>query len=166
MVKEKKCFPMSDMESLLSNKATDVNEVPTSYNTRVNYRNHTPGRLLSRIIDCNHFAACGNWLLSISIDQISFCRLLSIIKHNIFCCCGVARDCHGGLLYDGRVSGDKQLLYVLSKLLTVSSLWIDDPLAVAVVRLPKFCSHGVDEELSWMVSKKIFVKIRSCPILS
>lgn len=83
MVKGEKCFPMSDIESPLSNKTTDVNGVPTSYNTRVSYRNHTPGRLLSRIIDFNHFAACGNWLLSISID-ISFCRLLLIImKHNI-----------------------------------------------------------------------------------
>jgi hypothetical protein len=79
-----KCFPMSDIESPLSKKATDVNEVPTSYNTNVSYRNHTPGRLPSRIIDFNHFAVCGNWLLPISID-ISFCRLLSIImKHNFF----------------------------------------------------------------------------------
>jgi hypothetical protein len=109
---------MSDMESPLSNKATDVNEVPTSYNTNVSYRNHTPGGLLSRIIDFNHFAACGNWLLSISIDQISFCRLLSIIKHNIVFCCGFARGCHGGLSYDGRVSGGKQFLYMVSELLT------------------------------------------------
>jgi len=84
MVKGEKCFPMSDIASPLSNKATGVNEVPTSYNTRVSYRNHTPGRLLSRIIGFNQFAVCGNWLLSISID-ISFCRLLLIImKHNIF----------------------------------------------------------------------------------
>jgi hypothetical protein len=58
--KGRKCFPVSDIESPLRNKATDVNEVPTSYNTRMSYRNHTPGRLLSRIIDFNHFAACGN----------------------------------------------------------------------------------------------------------
>jgi len=55
-----KCFPMSDIESPLSKKATDVNEVPTSCNTYVSYRNHTPGRLPSRIIDFNHFAVCGN----------------------------------------------------------------------------------------------------------
>jgi hypothetical protein len=164
MVKGEKCFPMSDIESPLSNKATGVNEVPTSCNTYVSYRNHTPGRLLSRIIDFNHFAVCGNWLLSISID-ISFCRLLSIItKHNIFC--GVARDSHGGLSYDGHVSDDKQFLYVVSKLLTMSSLWIDGPLAVAVVRLQRLYYHGGDEALSWMVSKKTFVKIGSWLILS
>jgi hypothetical protein len=60
------------------------------------------------------------------------------MKHNFFFC-GVARDCHSGLSYDGHVSGDKHLLYVVSKLLTVSSSWIDGPLAVAVaVRLQRF----------------------------
>lgn len=59
----------------------------------------------------------------------------------------VARDCHGGRSYDVHVSGDKQLC-VVSELLTVSSLWIDDPLAVSVVRLQRFCCHGGDEELS------------------
>jgi len=55
-----KYFPMSDIESPLSNKATGLNEMPTSYDTYASYRNHTPGRLLSRIIEFNHLAVCGN----------------------------------------------------------------------------------------------------------
>jgi hypothetical protein len=35
MVNGEECFPISDIESPLSNTATDVNEVPALYATRV-----------------------------------------------------------------------------------------------------------------------------------